>query len=82
MSVYCGPVLRHPAELLPAVDLGGRVCLGGKPIERNTFATRNVSPSSRTSSMVGLPLPISRMQDGLPPVPAQALSARRVAASV
>ena len=31
-SVYCGPVLRHPAELmLPAVDLGGRVWLGGKP---------------------------------------------------
>ena len=30
--VYCGPVLRHPAELmLPAVDLGGRVWLGGKP---------------------------------------------------
>jgi ribosomal protein S18 acetylase RimI-like enzyme len=21
-AVYCGPVLRHPAELLPAVDLG------------------------------------------------------------
>jgi hypothetical protein len=32
LSVYCGPVLRHPAELmLPAVDLGGRVWLGGKP---------------------------------------------------
>jgi hypothetical protein len=31
-DVYCGPVLRHPAELmLPAVDLGGRVWLGGKP---------------------------------------------------
>ena len=30
-KVYCGPVLRHPAELLPAVDLGGRVWLGGKP---------------------------------------------------
>jgi hypothetical protein len=31
-GVYCGPVLRHPAELmLPAVDLGGRVWLGGKP---------------------------------------------------
>ena len=31
-QVYCGPVLRHPAELmLPAVDLGGRVWLGGKP---------------------------------------------------
>ena len=31
-AVYCGPVLRHPAELmLPAVDLGGRVWLGGKP---------------------------------------------------
>src|SRR4249919_2382680 len=30
--VYCGPVLRHPAELvLPAVDLGGRVWLGRKP---------------------------------------------------
>jgi hypothetical protein len=30
-SVYCGPVLRHPAELmLPAVDLGGRVWLGGR----------------------------------------------------
>ena len=30
--VYCGPVLRHPAELmLPAVGLGGRVWLGGKP---------------------------------------------------
>jgi tripartite-type tricarboxylate transporter receptor subunit TctC len=30
--VYCGPVLRHPAELmLPAVDLGGRVWPGGKP---------------------------------------------------
>jgi hypothetical protein len=29
--VYCGPVLRHPAELmLPAVDLGGRVWLDGK----------------------------------------------------
>ena len=29
--VYCGPVLRHPAELmLPAVDLGGRVWLGGR----------------------------------------------------
>ena len=27
-----GPVSRHPAELmLPAVDLGGRVWLGGKP---------------------------------------------------
>jgi hypothetical protein len=31
-GMYCGPVLRHPAELmLPAVDLGGRVWLGGKP---------------------------------------------------
>jgi hypothetical protein len=31
-TLYCGPVLRHPAELmLPAVDLGGRVWLGGKP---------------------------------------------------
>jgi hypothetical protein len=31
-NVYCGPVLRHPTELmLPAVDLGGRVWLGGKP---------------------------------------------------
>jgi hypothetical protein len=30
--VYCGRVLRHPAELmLPAVDLGGRVWLSGKP---------------------------------------------------
>jgi len=30
-AVYCGPVLRHPAELmLPAVDLGGRVWLGSK----------------------------------------------------
>ena len=30
-GVYCGPVLRHPAELmLPAVDLGGRVWLGGR----------------------------------------------------
>ena len=30
-GVYCGPVLRHPAELmLPAVDLGGRVWLGSK----------------------------------------------------
>jgi hypothetical protein len=30
--LYCGPVLRHPAELmLPVVDLGGRVWLGGKP---------------------------------------------------
>ena len=28
-AVYCGPVLRHPAELLPAVGLGGRVWLGG-----------------------------------------------------
>jgi len=28
--VYCGPVLRHPAEPLPAVDLGGRVWLGGR----------------------------------------------------
>jgi hypothetical protein len=29
--VYCGPVLRHPAELmLPAVDLGGRVWRGSK----------------------------------------------------
>jgi hypothetical protein len=29
--VYCGPVLRHPAEpMLPAVDLGGRVWLGGR----------------------------------------------------
>jgi hypothetical protein len=33
-GVYCGPVLRHPAELmLPAGDLGGRVWLGGKPIK-------------------------------------------------
>jgi hypothetical protein len=31
-TMYCGPVLRHLAELmLPAVDLGGRVWLGGKP---------------------------------------------------
>jgi hypothetical protein len=30
--MYCGPVLRHPAELmLPAVDLGGRVWVGVKP---------------------------------------------------
>ena len=30
-NVYCGPVLRHPAELmLPAVDLGGRVWLDGR----------------------------------------------------
>jgi hypothetical protein len=29
-KVYYGPVLRHPAELLPAVDLGGRVWLGGR----------------------------------------------------
>jgi hypothetical protein len=29
-EVYCGPVLRHPAEPLPAVDLGGRVWLGGR----------------------------------------------------
>ena len=28
--LYCGPALRHPAELLPAVDLGGRVWLGGR----------------------------------------------------
>jgi hypothetical protein len=28
--LYCGPVLRHPAESLPAVDLGGRVWLGGR----------------------------------------------------
>src|SRR6516164_6738129 len=26
-KLYCGPVLRHPAELLPAADLGGRVWL-------------------------------------------------------
>jgi acyl carrier protein len=32
LQLYCGPVLRHPTELmLPAVDLGGRVWLGGKP---------------------------------------------------
>src|SRR6185295_13242389 len=32
MALYCGPVLRHPTELmLPAVDLGGRVWLGSKP---------------------------------------------------
>jgi hypothetical protein len=30
LAVYCGPVLRHPAEPLPAVDLGGRVWLGGR----------------------------------------------------
>jgi hypothetical protein len=31
-EVYCGPVLRHPAEfMLPAVNLGGRVWLGSKP---------------------------------------------------
>ena len=31
-QLYCGPVLRHPAKLmLPAVDLGGQVWLGGKP---------------------------------------------------
>jgi hypothetical protein len=31
LTLYCGPVLRHPAELmLPAVDLGGRVWLGGR----------------------------------------------------
>jgi hypothetical protein len=31
-ELYCGPVLRHPPELmLPAVDLGGRVWLGSKP---------------------------------------------------
>jgi len=30
IALYCGPVLRHPAELLPAVDLGGRVWLGGR----------------------------------------------------
>jgi hypothetical protein len=30
--VYCGPVLRHPAEpMLPADDLGGRVWPDGKP---------------------------------------------------
>src|SRR5262249_41352912 len=29
-TLYCGPVLRHPAEPLPAVDLGGRVWLGGR----------------------------------------------------
>ena len=29
-ALYCGPVLRHPAELLPAADLGGRVWLGGR----------------------------------------------------
>src|SRR5580704_1715127 len=29
--MYCGPGLRHPAEpMLPAVDLGGRVWLGGR----------------------------------------------------
>jgi hypothetical protein len=32
ICVYCGPVLRHPAEFMsPAVDLGGRVWLGSKP---------------------------------------------------
>jgi len=32
LRLYCGPVLRHPAELcFPAVELGGRVWLGGKP---------------------------------------------------
>jgi len=32
VKMYCGPVLRHPAKLmLPAVDLGGQVWLGGKP---------------------------------------------------
>ena len=32
INLYCGPVLRHPAKLmLPAVDLGGQVWLGGKP---------------------------------------------------
>jgi hypothetical protein len=32
IDVYCGPVLRHPAELmLLAVDLCGRVWPGGKP---------------------------------------------------
>ena len=30
LFLYCGPVLRHPAELLPAADLGGRVWLGGR----------------------------------------------------
>jgi hypothetical protein len=29
-AVYRGPVLRDPAELLPAVDRGGRVRLGGR----------------------------------------------------
>jgi hypothetical protein len=28
--MYCGPVLRHPAEPLLAVDLGGRVWPGGR----------------------------------------------------
>jgi hypothetical protein len=32
--VYCGPVLRHPAEfMLPAVDLGGRVWLVASPVK-------------------------------------------------
>ena len=32
--LYCGPVLRHPAEfMLPAVDLGGRVWLVASPVK-------------------------------------------------
>jgi len=38
-NLYCGPVLRHPAELmLPAVGLGGRVWLGGKPCKGGPMA--------------------------------------------
>jgi hypothetical protein len=29
-NLYCGPVWKHSAEPLPAVDLGGRVWLGGR----------------------------------------------------
>src|SRR5580658_3240600 len=33
-ELYCGPVLRHPAEfMLPAVDLGGRVWLVASPVK-------------------------------------------------
>src|SRR6202171_6388645 len=53
--LYCGPVLRHPAEfMLPAVDLGGRVWLGGKPCKGGAAAP----------ALVG-----GRAWQGLPPHP-------------
>jgi hypothetical protein len=46
--MYCGPVLRHPAELMLPAVLGGKPCKGG-PAARTLKASQTTSVPTWTA---------------------------------